>query len=327
MEIVLYLAIFAFSCLILYWSGEILVDNLIKISKFIGLTEFVVAFFVMAFAASLPNFFVGITSALQGVPELSLGDIFGNNMAALTLAVFFAVVFAPGREVKAGGETIQISIWVTALVAVLPLILLADHVISRSDGVILIIAFLIYVLWLLSKKERFSKVYNHQNKILKEPTFTSLRVIMYSVFLVFLGVVLLLLAAQGIVVSAEFFALFLGLPLVLIGFLIVGLGGALPEVYFSFVSARRGETALILGNIMGSVIFPATLVLGLVALVRPIVISDINFLFFSRLFLIIASVMFLFAARSQRKVVLWEAIVLAVIYLLFMVTIIWFSAF
>jgi len=327
MEIFLYLGIFFFSCVILYWAGEILINNLIKVSKFLGLTEFIVAFFVMALAASLPNFFVGITSALQGTPELSLGDIFGNNMAALTLAVFFAVAFAPGREIKADGETVRVSIWVTALVAVLPLILLADHVISRSDGVILIIAFLLYISWLLSNKERFSKVYNHQPESVKAPTVSNLRNVMVSLLFILLGAALLLLAAQGIVISAKFFALFLGLPLVLIGFLVVGLGGALPEVYFSFISARRGETSLILGNIMGSVIFPATLVLGLVAIVKPIEIFDISFLVFSRFFLIIASLVFLFAARSDKKIVLSEAIALAIIYLLFMVTIVWFTAF
>lgn len=327
MEIILYLAVFAFSCLILYWAGEILINHLIKISKFLGLTEFVVAFFVMALAASLPNLFVGITSALQGVPELSLGDVFGNNMAALTLAVFFAVLFAPKREVKVGGETVQMSIWFTALAAILPLIVLADGVISRSDGVILITAFVLYVLWLVSKSDRFSRVYNHQPQALKMPNFSNLARVLKSLLMVGLGVMMLLLAAQGIVFSAKFFASFLGLSVVLIGFLVVGLGNALPQVYFSFVSARRGETSLILGNIMGSIIFPATLVLGIVALIKPIEVFDQDFLVFSRIFMVVACLMFVWAARSDKKLVLWEAIALVFIYLLFMVTIVWLFAF
>ncbi|MEX0918968.1 MAG: hypothetical protein WDZ85_03345 [Candidatus Paceibacterota bacterium] len=323
---ILYLIIFLFSCFLLYWSGEILINHLIKLSKFLGLTEFVVAFFVMALAASLPNFFVGLTSVWQGVPELSLGDIFGNNMAALTLAIFFAVLFAPGREIKADGETVQISVWATALAVVLPLILLADNVISRSDGFILIIAFLIYVFWLLSKKERFSKIYDGEPEANKGPTIKKLFGVIKSLTLIFLGVALLLLAAQGIVSSAIYFAVFLGLPLILIGFLIVGFGNALPEVYFSFISARRGETSLILGNVMGSVIFPATLILGLVAVAEPIEVSNNDFLVLSRFFLLLASGLFLLAARTHKKISLNEAAALGLVYVLFMASIIWFFA-
>ena len=81
------LAIVVLSGGLLYMAGEFIVASLLKLSRYFKVTEFVVAFFVMAFAATLPNLFVGITSALQGIPELSFGDIMGNNIIALTLAV------------------------------------------------------------------------------------------------------------------------------------------------------------------------------------------------------------------------------------------------
>ena len=86
-----FILIFAVSCILLYFSGELVVGGLMKIAKFFAWREFVVAFFVMAFAASLPNLFVGITSALKGVPQLSFGDVAGNNLIAMTLVVAFGV--------------------------------------------------------------------------------------------------------------------------------------------------------------------------------------------------------------------------------------------
>lgn len=288
-----------------------------RLSRFLGLTEFVVAFFVMASASSLPNLFVGITSAVSGIPELSLGDIFGNNLISMTLAVAVAVFFSAGKQIDSGGETVQTTAIVSILTAVLPLFLLGDGVLSRMDGLVLIGAFFVYVAWLLSKKERFSKVYNG---ISNKTSFTALSKTIKSVFLILFGVVLLIFSAKGIASSAAFFAESLGLSLVLIGLIVVGFGNALPEVYFSIISARKGDTSLILGNLMGSVIFLSTLILGIVAFLSPIYVHGLPFYILARFFLIVSAVLFLFAARSGEKIVAWEAWGLLAIYLSFLVS-------
>jgi len=109
------------SGILLYIAGEFIVAALLKLSRYFRVTEFIVAFFVMAFAATLPNLFVGITSALQGIPELSFGDIMGNNMIALTLAVAAGILFAPKRELPLENQTIQDTTFLTSLSAILPL--------------------------------------------------------------------------------------------------------------------------------------------------------------------------------------------------------------
>jgi cation:H+ antiporter len=82
--------IFVLAGILLFIGGELLVDGKLRLARYYGIKEFIVAFFVMAFAGTLPNFFVGITAALQGIPELSYGDVMGNNIIALTLAVALA---------------------------------------------------------------------------------------------------------------------------------------------------------------------------------------------------------------------------------------------
>lgn len=128
------------------------------------------------------------------------------------------------------------------------------------------------------------------------------------------------MAANGIVKSASFFAEGFGFSIGLLGILIVGLGNALPETYFAIVSARRGETGMILGDLMGSVIIPTTLVLGLVALIEPIVIPNFSPFAVARAFVVISSVFFFLFVRSGRKISEKEGIFLVILYIAFWVT-------
>jgi len=310
----LYIVIFLICCALLYFSGNWVVGGLMRMARFLGWKEFVVAFFVMALAASLPNLFLGITSALRGVPELSFGDVAGNNLVALTLAIALAVLIGR-KELPAESRTVQTTSIFTIIAAILPLILILDGNLSRIDGMLLIALFGSYIAWLFSKKERFTKIYDtHKIPILKE-----FKVFLADLGRVILGIILLLAAAQGIVASAQFFAIGFNLSLILIGVLITGLGNALPEVYFGIISARKGETWMILGNLMGAVIVPATLVLGIVALIHPISGVDFSPFAIARFFLIISAIFFLFFLRTGQRLSKKEALFLLGIYLIFVV--------
>jgi len=308
----LYIVIFLICCALLYFSGNWVVGGLMRMARFLGWKEFVVAFFVMALAASLPNLFLGITSALRGVPELSFGDVAGNNLVALTLAIALAVLIGR-KELPAESRTVQTTSIFTIIAAILPLILILDGNLSRIDGMLLIALFGSYIAWLFSKKERFTKIYDtHKIPILKE-----FKVFLANLGRVILGIILLLVAAQGIVASAQFFAIGFNLSLILIGVLITGLGNALPEVYFGIISARKGETWMILGNLMGAVIVPATLVLGIVALIHPISGVDFSPFAIARIFLIISAIFFFFFVRTDRVITKKEAFFLLGIYIAF----------
>jgi cation:H+ antiporter len=307
----MHISIFCASIWAMRLSSEWLIGGLMRLSKTIGVKEFIVGFFVMAIASSLPNLFVGITSASRGIPELSLGDVFGNNFVAMTLAVFFAIWFAKKKEIGTGGKTVQTTAVFTMVSALLPIILIFDGNLSRTDGVILIGLFFTYVFWLLSKKEMFSKIYTHAKHEIQSGLHHEMNSEMHSesrhdlhnitypnthhnthhnhiitpkirhalrdFFLILTGVGILVGASVGIVFSASFLASSLGVPILIVGLLITGLGNALPEIYFAVASAKRNETQLIIGNLMGSVIFPATLVLGIVALIHPIESAHFEF--------------------------------------------------
>ena len=277
-----------------------------------------IGFFVMAFATSLPNLFVDISAALRGMQPLAFGDIVGGNFIDLTLVMGLAVLFGK-KALPAESKMVQSSAIFTGIIAVLPLLLVADGDLSRTDGIILLLAFAIYTFWILSKQERFKKVYNVHGKRKKMPV-TDFKEFLKNVLKLIVLLAFLTASSWVIISSAQFFSSALGASLSLVGILIVGLGNSFPELYFSIISSRRGENWMILGNLMGSVIVCATLVLGLVAIIAPFQINDFSPFFIARIFMIIAVIFYLFIIRSGRKITKKEGLILISIYILFLLT-------
>lgn len=310
----LYFAIFIISFVLFYIAGKLVIDGLVTITKTLKLKEFVVAFFVMAFAASLPNLIVGLSAVARGIPQLSFGDVTGNNLAALTLAVAIAVLFARGG-IPAESRTVRTSALFVMASALLPLVLILDGTLSRMDGILLILLFAYYIFWLFSKEDRFNKPYDDYNP----PANKKFSFFLKDLLKVILGLIIFIIAAQGIVFSAQFFAKNFNVSLILIGILITGLGSALPEMYFDVVSVRRGQTWLVLGDLMGAIIIPSTLVLGLIALILPIHIYDFSSLALARFFIVISALCFPLFVRTDRKIDKREALILLSIYIIFLI--------
>jgi cation:H+ antiporter len=310
--------IFIISLLAILATGPFLVDSLVKIARFLRLKEFVVAFFLVAIAGSLPNFFLGISSALYGIPELSLGDVIGGNLVDLTIAAGLAAIFA--RSLPVRERVLQITTLFTIIVAFLPLVLLTDNVLSRVDGLILVATFFIYIAWFFAKKERYTtKFYHHINNDQQISPQKNFLIFLRNLGTFLLALAILLLGTAGVTRSSSDLALGIGIPIYLVGILIVALGNALPETYFVITTARKGKKSMALGDLMGAIIVPSTLILGIVALIRPIFITDISPFAIARLFLVFSALLFLFFARTNRKLTWKEGIFLVFLYSLFVI--------
>lgn len=309
--LILHILIFLGSCFVLTVSSKWVVEALSKIARFLGWKEFVVGFFTMAVATSLPNLFIGVVSALNKIPELSFGDIVGGNIFDLSLVVAIsALVSRAGLTAKS--RTVQGSAIFTVFVAVLPLILVADGLISRVDAILLIACFFVYTFWIFSKEDRFKKTYEGENGFNLKAFFKNLLTFAASAGL-------LILAAEGLVKSASFFVENFNISLSLVGMLVVAIGTSLPESFFSWRAAKKGEDWLLLGNLMGGVIIVSTLVLGTVALITPIRIGDFSPFAIARFFLIVSIIFFLLFLRTGRKITKKEAVFLLSVYISFVI--------
>lgn len=308
-EIIVFIA----SVVILSWLSSRLVATLIDIAKYLHWREFIIAFFVMAFAASLPNLFIDVNAALHGLPQIAFGDVVGGNLVDLTLVMAIAVLFGVGA-LPAESEMVQKSAIFTAIIAVLPILLVWDGKLDRVDGLILLTAFALYSWWLFAKEDRFKKIYRGRPKNTARGYFNFL--INLVKILVFLA--LLLITSYFVINSAQFFSVTLGISLSMVGILIVGLGNCFPEAYFSIISAQRGENWMVLGDLMGSVIVCATLVLGIIALISPFEIRDLSPFLITRIFTVVASLLFIVFIRTGRKITKKEGLFFLSIYIAFL---------
>lgn len=306
-----YFLIFCLCLAAMIKSGSLLVETLIRIARFLGLSVYVLSFILMAFACSVPEVFVGLTSALHRTPIISLGNVFGSNILKLTLGIGLVVLFSRGVRVKT--RTARKDAWLVFFLAMLPFFLVLDGVLSRIDGVILIVLFFWYVWRLLGRKKQLEKTFNS----LKNHNGLKIRAFFKNVFRFCLGLLILLAASYGAVKSASLIAQEIGLSLFFIGLLLVSIGTSLPEIVFGLSSARGKHEEVCLGNFIGSIAFNALFVLGLVSVICPIKVG-FNTLIISAIFTALSLVVFNVFIRTEERLSCKEGIVLVFIYIAFL---------
>ncbi len=308
------LFIFFIALAVLAVLGKYIIQSLVDLSRLLGMKEFVVAFFTISVGAVAPELLVGISSALRGVPEMALGNVVGENIFLLTVTVALCTFFT-SQGIQVESKTVRMGITFTVAAALLPLLLIFDGELSRWDGIILIGFFVLFIYWLFSKRERFLKIYapvKQDEKTLVRPGLIKNLIIATA------GLAAVIICSQIIVSSAQAFAEAWPLSLTFIGIFFLGLGTALPETYFALTLTWRGESWMVLGGIMGGVAIASTLVLGLVAIIHPIIIEDVTSLVLGRLFLAIAAIVFLFTISTSNRITKKEGLILLAIYIIFL---------
>ncbi|MCL5949517.1 MAG: hypothetical protein M1490_03460 [Candidatus Bathyarchaeota archaeon] len=256
------LVLFAGIAIVVYGADEA-IKRLLNLSKFFRISAFVTGVVIAGTLAVLPELSIGILSAFEGSSTFGLGLIFGANVADLTL-VIGVVVFVAGEQ-KITPSMLK-NLKVSFIAVLLPVFLLLDGEISRLDGVFLVGAFVVYVIWLLRS--------GRGEKGIAERMRLSRKVIRLSitVFLLAIGITVLFIGSELVTTSAQELSSVLGLPLFLIG-IIVAIGTCLPEMAFA-IRASEKEGSIGIGNILGNVLADSMLTIGIIAIIYPIRIPN-----------------------------------------------------
>lgn len=306
-----YILSFIFAFLVLARASNFLVKSLTGLARFFKISEYMVAFVFMSLITSLPELFVGISSAINNIPEFSLGNILGANLLKITLMMGFIVFLGGGLRIDS--KISRRNFWVISVFAFLPLLLGIDGLISRGDGCILLIAFLFYLLRLKRDREYFTKTINHHKKN------HSVQSVFKQFSRSFWGIVLLMLSSYVIVWSGKYLAQEINLSLLSFGILFVAVGTSLPELVFGIRAKMMKHHSMAIGNALGSIAFNSMLVIGLVALIEPITVSFTVSLFSVVSFSILAFIFFNAFVFSKSVVTRKEGLVLLSIYVMFLI--------
>lgn len=248
---------------ILVWSADKFVDGAVGVAEFCGMSTLLIGMVIVGFGTSAPEMVVSAFSALQGNPELALGNAYGSNIANIALILGVTALFAP-LVVKRSviKQDLPILLGVTAL----SIWLVADGSVSRMNGLAFlgvffaVMAFNIFSEIRKSKKEPSteSEVENTEKPFLGK-----------SIFWLLLGLVLLVVSSKMLVWGAVEIARALGMSDLLIGLTIVAVGTSLPELASSIAAVRKGEDDLAVGNIIGSNLFNTLMVVGIASSIAP----------------------------------------------------------
>jgi len=272
----IYTLIIILASIILVKSAQWVIKTLTYLAKYLHIPEFVVAFILAGIATSLPEMFIGISSAINKTPILSLSNVLGSNIANLTLILGLSIILIRGL----GSETkiVQRNILYTFILLIYPILLSLDGNLSRIDGLGLLIIFILYNLILFHQSKDFTKKFDRAQK----------KWLFKNITLFVISIILLLISSEILVHASNLLALELKISLFLIGLFIIAIGTSLPELVFSIKAAKEKHKDMILGNILGSITINSTAVLGITALICPITIKNIKLLITSAIFLLIA---------------------------------------
>jgi len=299
---------FTISCAFLILSGIYLVKSLSKISRILGISEFSAAFIIMAFATSIPELFVGVSSALSGTPALSLGNIIGANIIDLTLVTGIIAISATKIRFKSRRIGTDTEFMLLSILTLIILYVIGGGL-SRIDGFLLICLFSVHVYRIFKKRHRYKGKIKHSGE-------HSRRLIWLLIFL--LALVGLFISSGFVVTSAKSLAVDLNFPNILIGIFLLGIATTLPELVFGISAVRLRHKVMAIGDQIGTVVANSTLIIGIVAMISPISAEATPFLI-SALFMFISAFIFVTFIKTGHQLEKIEGISLIMIYVLFII--------
>ncbi|MBO5580241.1 MAG: calcium/sodium antiporter [Prevotella sp.] len=286
------------------YGADRLTEGASALARRMNVPEIIIGLTIVAAGTSAPELFVSLVSALKGTSGMAIGNVVGSNTMNAMLIVGCAAMVAPMTISK---STVRKDIPFAVFASVLLPLLALDSFLGRIDGVILLAGFAAFMYYTLS-----------QAKGGKAESATEIKTInpWMSAFFVFLGLALLVIGSNIFVDSASRVAYSLGISEGVVGLTIVAGGTSLPELATSVVAARKGQSAIAIGNVIGSNVFNILMILGLTATISPMQIQGITMIDFS---LMLGSVVLVWLfSRTKYTVERWEGLLLVVGYLVYL---------
>ena len=283
-------------------GADWLTDGAVNIASRFGVSQMVIGLTIVAMGTSMPELCVSMVSALKGTPDLAVGNVVGSNTLNTLLIVGCSALVAP---IMVKRSSVRRDIPFAVLASLLMLIFCLDGGIDRLDAALLFILFAVFMFVTV----KYGKNEGTEAKTTAAPLGK-------AALLLVVGLVCLILGSNLFVDNASFVASTLGVSDAVIGLTIVAGGTSLPELATSMVSAKKGNSDIAIGNVIGSNVFNILMIIGVTGLVKPMHIKGITSL---DLIVMLASMLLLwFFCRTTYKVKRWEGAVLAISYIAYL---------
>lgn len=300
--LLLFLA-FVGSLAVLLVSARLFTRAAERIGLALGLSSFMVGVIIVGVGTSLPELITGLFSVSQGVSQIVSGNVLGANVSNLLLILGVSTVFSILRLVYLGEAYIAIDLHFLVGSAFVLGVVMFDGVVGRVEGLFLLAAYGVYVAYLLKEGS------SGQSGGTRPPVAPrDLLVVAMSAVGIYFG-------AEWTVGSLQGLAGGLGVPTAIVAVTVLALGTTLPELVVSITAARQGKASLAVGNILGSCVFNALVVVGAGAVYGTVRVPP-ELTGFALPFVVGASLLF-YLLVQDRRISSWEGMLFLVMYALF----------
>lgn len=297
-------------------GADFFVDGASSIAKALKVPSLIIGLTIVAFGTSAPELAVSVTSALKGQNGIAVGNVVGSNIFNVLMVVGVAAIIYPLTVKK---SVLFKEFPFTVLSCVVLFILSIDHfmdgattnILSRTDGAILLIFFSIFMYYLIESALK-ARANDEEEEVETMPLWKS---IVFSIG----GIIGIVIGGDIVVNSATNIALSWGMSETLVGLTIVAIGTSLPELVTSVVAAKKGESDIALGNVIGSSIFNVFLILGVSSMLNPIELSGPIFI---DIFIMLVITLLTFVFSMNKRINRAEGGVLVAGYIAYMAYII-----
>ena len=249
----------AFGVWLLVKGGDWTVNNAVIVAKRSGVSKLFIAATIVAFGTSAPELFTSVNANLSGFPGIAVGNVIGSNIANIFLVVAVSAIIAPvlfdRREVR-----VDTLVMLGATAAMVPAVLAG--LLPRWAGAAMIAALMAYVFYQYRASKLDIEAVEDAESDAQAPWI-----------MLMAGIATLVLGSEILVKGAVAGGLALGVPEAVIGMTLIAFGTSLPELTACVAAARKGESEMIVGGIVGSNIFNILSVLALSAAVKPLMIN------------------------------------------------------
>jgi len=254
---------------ILAWSADKFVLGAAAVARFLGMAPLLIGMIVIGFGTSAPEIVVSTFAALDGNPDLALGNAFGSNIANIGLVLGVTAILLPVAVHKG---VVRTELPALLLVTALAWVLLMDGDLSMADAVIMLVALVALMAAAIINGKR-----NADDELAREvEAENATRGLSKRAAWLWLlvGLVVLVLSSRLLVWGAVGIAERLGWPELVIGLTVVAIGTSAPELASAVAAARKGENDLVVGNVIGSNIFNTLAVVGIAGVIAPTQVSN-----------------------------------------------------
>ena len=324
-------------------GADWLTDGAVNIATRFGVSQMVIGLTIVAMGTSMPEFCVSMVSALKGTPDLAVGNVVGSNTLNTLLIVGCSALVAP---IMVKRSSVKRDIPFAVVASLLMLLFCLDGAIGRVDAAVLFAGFCLFMFVTLkyaktteehaatvatsgaamataaAASTSVSEAPTSQTSAPKASTSqpsapeASVASMLKAIVMLVVGLLCLIAGSNMFVDNASFVASSLGVSDAVIGLTIVAGGTSLPELATSMVSAKKGNSDIAIGNVIGSNVFNILMIIGITGLVKPMHIAGITTL---DLFMMLGSMLLMwFFCRTTYKVKRWEGAVLTIIYLAYL---------